>query len=341
MKAIRFHKHGGPEVLQIDQIPEPPLKDGSALVQIKFASVNHLDIWLRKGLPGITIPMPHILGADASGIVKEAKGTSDLKPGDRVYLNPSLTCNTCEFCAEGNSSMCTSYSILGEHCDGTYTEFVTAPAQNVLKIPDGVPFETASAAPLTYLTAWRMLMTRARLKPSEDVLVISAGAGVGVACVQIAKIAGARVLTTSSSEEKCKRLKELGADIVINHKEKDFAREIRQLTNKRGVDVVVDYTGKETWQKSLLALKRGGRLVTCGATSGYDPIEDIRHIFYRQLDILGSTMGNAKELQSVMKLVFAGKLKPVIDRILPLADAKKAHELIESRAVFGKILLQI
>lgn len=341
MRAIRYHKHGPPSVLQSDEIAVPQCKEGYAVVQVKFASVNHLDIWLRKGLPGMTIQLPRIPGADASGIVKEVRGNTELKSGDRVYLNPGVTCGRCEFCVQGNASMCLSYSIIGEHSDGTYCEYVAVPLENVLKIPEGFPLELAAAAPLTYLTAWRMIITRAKLKPAEEVLVVSAGAGVGIACLQIAKAVGARVITTSSSPEKCKRLETLGANIVINHKEKDFAKEIRAITNKRGVDVVVDYTGKETWQKSILSLRRGGRLVTCGATSGYDPIEDIRHIFYRQLDILGSTMGNANELAAAMRLVFLKKLNPVIDKILPLAEASKAHELIENRQVFGKLLLAV
>lgn len=340
MKAIRYHRHGGPEVLQLDEISEPSLAEGQALLEVRAIGVNHLDIWLRKGLPGIKANLPRIPGADAAGVVREIRGPSaEIKPGDRALLNPGLTCGRCEFCAAGTGSLCLSYSIFGEHADGTYAERIAVPARNLLKIPDEISFEAAAAAPLVFLTAWRMLMVRARLRPSDDVLIVSAGAGVGTVCVQMAKLAGCRVFATAGGETKCARLRELGADHVIDHTATDFSKEIRRLTDKRGVDVVVDYTGKDTWTKSILSLRRGGRLVTCGATSGYEAIEDLRHVFYRQLEILGSTMGSDKDFRDAMKVFFEGKARPVIDRTLPLAAAADAHRAIEARQVFGKVVL--
>lgn len=339
MKAVRYHRHGGPEVLQLDEVPEPKAKEGEALLEVRAVGINHLDIWLRKGLPGIKVNLPRIPGADASGVVRQVQGPSGLKAGDRVLLNPGLTCGRCEFCAAGTGSLCLTYAIFGEHTDGSYAQVIVVPERNLLKMPDRVTFEAGAAAPLAFLTAWRMLMVRARIQPADDVLIVSAGAGVGTVCVQLAKLAGCRVFATAGSDAKCEKLRELGADVVINHSTQDTAKEIRRLTDKRGVDVAVDYTGKETWAKSILSLRRGGRLVTCGATSGHDPVEDLRHIFYRQLEILGSTMGSDKDFRDSMKVFFEGKLRPVIDRVVPMSQAADAHRAVEARQVFGKVVL--
>lgn len=340
MKAVRFHEHGGPERLRFEEIDEPKCGPGDILVEVKAASVNHLDVWVRKGMPGMKIPLPRIPGSDAAGVVVETgSGTAGPKVGARVLLNPGLTCGRCEFCAGGEGSLCRTYVIFGEHRDGTYAERIAVPAHNCIPIPDALSFEEAAAVPLVFLTAWRMLVTRGRVRAGEDVLVIGAGAGVGTACVQIAKLSGARVIATAGSEEKCGRLRQLGADVVIDHSREDLLRRVREITAKRGVDLVVDYVGKETWGKSLQALRRGGRLVTCGATTGYDPTEDLRQIFYRQLEILGCTMGSDKELTDVLRCVFDGRLKAVVDRALPLRDAPEAHRLLESRKVFGKLIL--
>lgn len=340
MKAVRFHQHGGPEVLKYEDIPTPTPGAGEILLKIKAISVNHLDIWQRKGLPGMKIPLPHICGADAAGTI-EAVGTgvTSVKSGQRVLVNPSFQCGKCEFCAAGNGSMCMTYEILGEHRAGTNADYIVLPHDQVIPIPENLSFELAAAAPLAYLTAWTMLVTRAQIKPSDDVLILGAGAGVGTACIQIAKMIGARVFATASTEEKLEKAKKLGADVLINYAKEDFAKKVRELTNKRGVDVVIDYIGADTWVKSLQSLRRGGKLVTCGATTGYDPKEDLRHIFFRQLTILGSTMGSHKDLRDVLKCVFDGRLKPVIDRTLPLKDAAEAHRLIEARVPFGKLIL--
>jgi NADPH:quinone reductase-like Zn-dependent oxidoreductase len=340
VKAVRYHRHGGPEVLAYEEAEPPRPEPDEVVVAIRAASVNHLDIWLRRGLPGIKVQFPRIPGADGAGVVTEV-GRDVRSPavGQRVLIDPGCCCWRCEFCGGGDNSMCPDYSIIGEHEDGCYAEFVAVPAANVLPIPDDAKFETAAAATLVYLTAWRMLVTRGRLRAGEEVLILGAGAGVGTACLQIARLTGARVIGAASTEEKCERLRRLGADATINTSKEDFAAAVRTLTGKRGVDVVVDYIGKDTWAGSLKCLRRGGRLVTCGATSGHDPVEDLRHVFYRQLEIIGSTMGSRRELLHVLKLVFAGKLTPIIDRVMPLKDAARAHELIEQRQVFGKIVL--
>jgi len=245
----------------------------------------------------------------------------------------------CESCGDGNNSMCRDWEIFGEHCDGTYAQFIAAPAHAVMPIPDGIDFVTAAAPGLTFLTAWRLTVTRGRLRAGEDVLIHGVGAGVGTVCLQIAKMVGARAIVTASSDEKLEKAKALGADVCINYAKDDWPKKIREVTAKRGVDLVVDYIGKETWSKSLMALRRGGRLTTCGATTGYDPVEDIRQIFYRQLEIIGCTMGSNKEFHDVMRCFFQGRLKPVIDSVLPLKDAAEAHARIESRKVFGKVML--
>src|SRR5262245_60046170 len=297
MKAIRFHSHGDPGVLRLEDVADPTCGPGQVLIDVKAAGINHLDLWVRKGLPGLPIPLPRIPGADASGVIRETgAGVTAVKRGQRVLVNPHTSCGTCEFCTGGNMSMCLQYGIWGEHSDGTYCERIAVPASCAIPIPDALSFELAAAAPLVFVTSWRMLIVRGRLRAGEDVLIHSVGAGIGVTCLAFAKMTGARVIATASTDEKCARAKALGADVVINHAKEDVARRVREITAKRGVDVVVDYIGKETWGKSLLCARRGGRIVTCGATTGHDPAEDLRHIFFRQLEIHGSTMGSNEDL---------------------------------------------
>jgi NADPH:quinone reductase-like Zn-dependent oxidoreductase len=330
MKAVRIITPGPPEALRVEEVADPRPAPGEVTLEIKAASLNHLDLWVRKGLPIVKYPI--IPGCDAAGIVRET--------GQRALLNPSLSCGTCEYCASGEKPLCLRYSVYGEHRDGTDAQLLCVPPENLIPFPDRISFEEAAAAPLVFLTAWRMLITRGRLQPAEEVLIWSAGAGVGTACIQFAKLAGARVIATASTEEKCAKLKELGADVVLNHAREDVLQCVRKITGKRGVDLVVDYIGKETWAKSLQCVRRGGRIVTCGATSGHDPAEDLRQIFYRQLEIIGCTMGNNKELQDALRPLFEGKVRPVIDRVFPLKDVAEGHRRLESRLAFGKILLR-
>jgi NADPH:quinone reductase-like Zn-dependent oxidoreductase len=340
MKAVVFNQHGGPEVLQYVDVPDPRPGPGEVLIEVKATSINHIDIFLRRGMPGIKVPLPKIVGSDAAGIIRElGRDVSGLMPGQRVTINPGITCGHCEFCSAGFGSQCVSWAMVGEHRDGAYAEFVVVPAHIVLPIPDHISFEEAAAAPLVFLTAWSMMVGKGNIRPGEDVLILGAGAGVGTAAIQIAKLVGCRVFATASNAEKLQRAKELGADALINYTTEEFDKAIRELTNKRGVDIVVDYIGADTWVRSLRSARRGGRVLTCGATTGFAPQTDLRHIFFRQVQVLGSTMGSHREFLDVMKCVFRGQLKPVIDRVLPLPEARKGHELIEQRAVFGKIVL--
>jgi NADPH:quinone reductase-like Zn-dependent oxidoreductase len=340
MKAVVFNQHGGPEVLQYVDVPNPRPGPGEVLIEVKATSINHIDIFLRRGMPGIKVPLPKIVGSDAAGIIRElGRDVSGLTPGQRVTINPGIACGHCEFCSAGFGSQCVSWAMVGENRDGAYAEFVVVPAHVVLPIPDHISFEEAAAAPLVFLTAWSMMVGKGNIRPGEDVLVLGAGAGVGTAAIQIAKLVGCRVFATASNAEKLQRAKELGADFLINYTREEFDKTIRDLTNKRGVDIVVDYIGADTWVRSLRSARRGGRVLTCGATTGFAPQTDLRHIFFRQVQVLGSTMGSHREFLDVMKCVFRGQLKPVIDRVLPLPEAGKGHELIEQRAVFGKIVL--
>jgi len=340
MKAVVFNQHGGPEVLQYVDVPDPRPGPGEVLIEVKATSINHIDIFLRRGMPGIKVPLPKIVGSDAAGIIRElGRDVSGLMPGQRVTINPGITCGHCEFCSAGFGSQCVSWAMVGENRDGAYAEFVAVPAHIVLPIPDHLSFEEAAAAPLVFLTAWSMMVGKGNIRPGEDVLILGAGAGVGTAAIQIAKLVGCRVFATASNAEKLQRAKELGADFLINYTTEEFDKAIRELTNKRGVDIVVDYIGADTWVRSLRSARRGGRVLTCGATTGFAPQTDLRHIFFRQVQVLGSTMGSHREFLDVMKCVFRGQLKPVIDRVLPLPEARKGHELIEQRAVFGKIVL--
>jgi len=340
MRAVVFHEHGGPEVLKYEEVPDPEPGPGEVLVRVKATSVNHLDIWVRRGIPGLKLELPHIPGADAAGIIEEVgEQVEGLEPGRRVMINPNFSCGKCEYCLRGEDSLCVRYKILGEQVKGGYAELLKVPAKNAIPLPDHVSFEEAAAAPLVFMTAWRMLITRAGLRPGEDILILGAGGGVATAAIQIAKLVGARVFAAASTEEKLKKARELGADVLINYKEAEFDKEVRRLTEKRGVDVVFDCVGAETWLRSLRSLAKDGRLVTCGATTGPNPQTDIRYIFWNQLRIIGSTMASTKELLDVLKLLWAGKLRPVIHEVMPLREAAQAHKLLEQRKVFGKLVL--
>ena len=340
MKAVVFHTHGGPEVLRYEDVPDPVPERGEVLIEVRATSINHIDIFLRRGMPGVKVPLPRIAGSDAAGVIRElGPDVSGLKIGQRVTINPGISCGRCEFCTAGFASQCVSYSILGEHSNGAYAQQVKVPAHVVLPIPDSLSFEDAAAAPLVFLTAWSMMVSKGNIRPGEDVLILGAGGGVGTAAIQIAKMVGCRVFATASSQEKLDQAARLGADFLINYKTEEFDKKIRDLTNRRGVDIVIDYIGADTWVRSLRSARRGGRVLTCGATTGFAPQTDLRQIFYRQVQVIGSTMGSHREFLDVMKCIFRGQLKPVIDSVLTLKDARKGHELIEQRAVFGKIVL--
>jgi NADPH:quinone reductase-like Zn-dependent oxidoreductase len=342
MKAVIFSEHGGPDVLRYTDVPEPRIGANDVLVRVRACALNHLDLWIRAGMPGVTIPLPRILGSDISGeVAKVGENLKHIHAGDRVLLNPGISCGECEHCLAGDDNMCREYTLFGYKVDGGYAEYVKSPSANVIPIPAGLSFEEAAAIPLVFLTAWHMLITRAKLKPAEDVLVLGAGSGVGSAAIQIAKTAGARVIATAGSEEKLVKAKELGADEVIQHSKQDIAAEVRRITNRRGVDVVFEHVGQATWDQSVRSLATGGRLVTCGATTGHAANIDIRFLFTRQFSILGSFMGSKGELYSVLELVRGHKVKPVIDAVMPLEQAREAHERLERREQFGKIVLRV
>ena len=341
MKAVIFRQHGGPEVLEYTDVPEPQIRANEVLVAVKACALNHLDIWARKGLPGIEIPMPHILGNDIAGVVKEVgELVTWVKFGDEVMVQPGVSCGHCEACLSGDDNFCRDYDIIGYRRDGGYAELVAVPGVNIITKPAQLNWEQAAALPLVTVTAWHMLVTRAKVRAGETVLVHAAGSGVGSIAIQVAKLHGARVITTASSDEKLALARELGADQTINYTNADWPKEIRKLTDRKGVDVVVEHTGAATWPGSISSLKTGGRLVTCGATSGYDAHTDLRQVFYRHLNILGSFMGSKAELLEAMKFVEQGKLRGVVDRVLPLSEARQAHELIENRTHFGKVVLK-
>lgn len=340
MKAVIFRKHGGPEVLESADVPEPAIRANEVLIEVKACALNHLDVWARGGLPGIEIPLPHILGNDIAGVVREVGGLATwVRPGDEVLVQPGVSCGHCLECLRGRDNFCRDYDILGYRRDGGYAELVAVPAVNVIPKPQRLSWEEAAALPLVTVTAWHMLVTRAQVQPGEDVLVHAAGSGVGSMGIQIAKLRGARVIATASADDKLAKAKELGADEVINYSRADWPKEVKRLTERRGVDVVFEHTGAATWAGSIASLKNNGRLVTCGATSGYDAQTDIRQVFYRHLTILGSFMGTKAELLEAMKFVARGALRPVVDRSMPLAEARRAHELMEDRAQFGKLVL--
>lgn len=340
MKAVVISSHGGTEVLELTKLPDPLINDNEVLVRVKACALNHLDVWVRGGLPGIHLPMPHILGSDIAGVVEGiGRLVNNTRVGDEVVLSPGLSCMHCEYCLSGRDNLCASYDILGYRADGGYAEYVKAPSFNVIPKPENLTFAEASSVPLVFLTAWHMLVERVKLKPGETLLVHAAGSGVGSAAIQIGKLLGARVFATASTDAKLAKARSLGADETINYEQEDFLDVVRRLTNKRGVDVVFEHTGEATWEKSVRSLVRSGRLVTCGATSGFKGNLDIRYLFSRQISLHGSYMGSKNELLEVIKFFAGGRLKPVVDRVLPLEKAAEAHKALEDRAQFGKVVL--
>ncbi len=332
MAALRFF------ATRMLPIPSPP--SGWALVRVRACAMNHLDIWQRRGLDRVTIPMPHISGADVAGEIVDVNGDArDLPVGTRVMLQPGLSCGRCANCLAGIDNRCPHYDVLGYQSAGGYAELVTVPIANVIRIPDALDFITAAAFPLTFLTAWHMLVTLAGLREADTVLVLAAGSGVGQAAVQIAKLFGARVIATAGGDAKLARAKDLGADDVIDHHKQDIAAEVRTLTAKRGVDIVIEHVGVATWDASVRSLAKGGRLVTCGATTGHDAKLNLQHLFARQLSLIGSYMGTKSELLRASELLFAGRLRPVVDRTFPLAEAAEAHRYLEASSQFGKVVL--
>ncbi len=340
MKAAIFREHGGIEQLEIAELPRPVAGTGEVVLRVRAAAMNHLDLWVRRGLPGVNIPLPHVGGSDIAGEVAGfGAGVDGWKTGARVVVNPGLWDGTCEWCLKGEHSLCVNYRIIGEHIDGGFAEYVVVPAANLLSIPDDFSFEEAAAVPLVFLTAWRALITQARLRVGESVLILGASGGAASAGIQIAKLAGAKVYAVTSSEEKAERARRLGADVIINRTVGDFSKEIFKQTNRRGVDVVLENTGEKTWEGSLRALARGGRLVTYGGTTGANALTNIPLLFWKQIQIIGSTMGTATEFSTVMRLVWERKLLPVLDRSLPLEQIRLAHEILEAGDQFGKLVL--
>jgi NADPH:quinone reductase-like Zn-dependent oxidoreductase len=340
MNAIVFSHHGGPEVLRYMEVPEPCVGANDVLVRVRACALNHLDLWVRRGMPGISIPLPHIPGSDISGeVARVGANVTRVRVGEKVILAPGISDGLCQYCFSGADNMCRKYTMFGYMVDGGCAEYVASPEANVIPKPERLSFEEAAAVPLVFLTAWHMLIGRARLQPGEEVLVLAGGSGVGSAAIQVAKAIGARVLATVGSEEKIEKTRALGADEVILHTKHSIVDEVKRLTARRGVDVVFEHVGVATWDQSIASLAVGGRLVTCGATTGYEGKIDIRYLFTRQLSILGSFMGSKGELYRVLELVSRGQVHPVIDKIMPLAQCAEAHERLEHREQFGKIVL--
>lgn len=341
MKAVVVYEHGGVDKLKYDEIPDPEVRANDVLVQVKACAMNHLDIWVRKGLPHLKLKYPHVLGSDVAGVVaKVGKDVRGIEIGAPVLVSPGITCGKCVYCLSGRDNLCREYAILGENCPGGCGEYVSVPKENILPMPNNVSFEEGACIPLVFLTAWHMLVPRAEIRIGETVLVHAAGSGVGSAAIQIAKLFGATVISTAGTDEKLEKAKTLlGADYGINYSNQDFFVEVRKITEKRGVDIIIDHTGMVNWERNILTLTMGGRMVVCGSTSGYEGKTDIRQVFFRRLSILGSTMGSKGDLFEVIKHIRSGKLKPVLYKVLPMSQAAEGHRLMEDREVFGKIVL--
>jgi len=339
MLAATFREFGDPDVIRIERVVTPTPGPGEVLIGVRAAAINHLDLWVRRGLP-IRTTMPHIGGADVAGVVVECgDAVTDLQPGARVVVNPTLFCGGCRSCSRGEESLCVNLRILGEHTDGGFAEFIAVRRSNVYRIPDLVSFESAACLPISYQTAWRAVLSRARVRPGEDVLILGASGATAIAAIQVSLLAGARVHAVTSGAENVARVRSLGAEVVYDRDEVDFSAAAYEATGKRGVDVVIENVGAATWQGSVRALAPGGRLVTFGATTGHQVDLDLRRLFWKQLQIIGSTMASRGEFEAMLQSAWAGRLTPIIDSVFPLSEARAAHERLESGSHFGKVVL--
>jgi NADPH:quinone reductase-like Zn-dependent oxidoreductase len=344
MRAALIRTQGGPEVLELANLDAPRPGPGEALVRVRACALNHLDLWTRSGRAGYIPPLPHVLGNDIAGEIQslpEASDTTGLSIGQRVMLQPGTSCGRCLACLSGDDFACRHYQILGHGRAGGYAEFVAVPLASLVPIPDSISFENASAFPLVFLTAWRMLVARAQVKSGEDVLVWAAGSGVGMAAIQIAKLMGARVIATAGGARKLDLARSLGADAVVDHYTQDVVAEVKKFTSRKGAEVVVEHTGEKTWERSIQSLAYRGRLVTCGATSGPKGATDLRFVYAKHLSLLGSYMGSRADLLAATPHLFAGRLKTHIHAVLPLERAAEAHRLMEASEHFGKIVLSV
>jgi NADPH:quinone reductase-like Zn-dependent oxidoreductase len=345
MRAALFRTHGPADVLEVAEVPTPEPGPGQVQVRVAAVALNHIDLLLRQGLPALKIALPHVSGGDVCGSVSAVgAGVSGVTLGERVVLNPGISCGRCQACLAGRDNFCPAYHLLGEHRWGGLAEFVVVPAANLVPVPRAaLPLDDAALAaiPISFITAWQMLVERAVVRPGETVLVLAAGSGVGTAAIQIAKMLGARVIATASTDAKLARARQLGADEVINYQTTELVAEVKRLTDRRGADVVVEHVGQATFEKSVVACAQGGRIVTCGATDGFQPTLNLRHVFWRQLSILGSTLASKARLFEVMAHVAAGRLRPVVDRTFALGEIAAAHRLLESRSAFGKVVVLI
>jgi len=342
VKAVRIHRHGGPEVLQYEEAPDPVRTGEQVLLRVRACALNHLDIWGRIGPPYVKPVLPHILGSDIAGVVEEVPpGEKELQKGSEVVISPGIGCGRCDKCLTGKEDQCKSYAIIGSGPDGGYAELVLVPRRNVIPKPERMDFVQAASVPLVFLTAYHMLVTKAGIQPGETVLVLGAGSGVGIAAIQIAKAYNANVVATAGTDSKMRKATELGADYTINHRTQKISEEARKYTEGRGVDVVVEHPGKATWDESLRSLAKGGRMVTCGATTGYEAATDIRYIYSREITIYGNYMGSGGELLKVLELFKQRRLRPVVDMTFPLSKAREAQERMEKSEHFGKIVLTV
>lgn len=342
MKAVVVRQHGDVDSLLLEDRPTPQPGPGEVRVAVKAAALNHLDVWVRRGVPGHTFPLPIIPGCDGAGLVDAlGPGVASVRPGDRVAIAPGFGCGLCESCASGQDQLCRHYGIFGETRDGTNAEYVVIPARNCIPMPEGQRFEEAAAWPLAFLTAWHMLTRRVALRPGETLLVHAAGSGVSAAAIAMGKLLGATVIATAGSDAKCARAREIGADHAVNYESQDFAAEVRRFTQKRGVDAIVNHVGAKTFEADVRLLAKGGRLVTCGATAGFEMKTDFRLVFFKGLSILGSTMGSLGEVHELARLIAARKLAPVVDSVFPLERVRDAHRRVGERAVFGKVVLTV
>jgi NADPH:quinone reductase-like Zn-dependent oxidoreductase len=342
MKALAFNEFGGPDKLRLQDVPDPSLRPADILVRVRACALNHLDLFVREGIPALKTPLPFWTGCDIAGdIVEVGSAVTGVKAGDRVAVNPNLTCGRCEFCMQGEDSLCVRYGILGEHAPGGLAELVAVRGDHVLVLPPHVSYEDAASFILTNMTAWRMVVTQGQVRAGQDVLILGVGGGVSSTAVQIAKLCGARVIVTSSSDAKLERARQLGADIGINYAREDWAKSVWEKTARRGADVVIENVGAQTWRQSLRSVAKGGRLITCGATTGPMGETDIRIVFWNQIHIIGSTMANRKEFHDVMRLFFEGRLRAIVDEVVPLAEGAAAQQRLAEGRQFGKIVLTV